>query len=121
MEPVELPSPCVVILVGPSASGKSTWAAAHLPVDCIVSSDALRAVVGTGEDDLEASDDAFGLLDEIVARRMARRLTTVIDTLGLDTTRRRRWRAAANTAGMACVAVLFDCLPTPSTVTRSRI
>jgi F420-dependent oxidoreductase-like protein len=117
VEMVGLPSPCVVILAGPGASGKSTWAAAHFPAEFIVSSDALRALVGSGEDDLGASADAFALLEEIVKRRMARRLTTVIDTLGLDATRRRAWLAASRAAGLACVAVTFD---TPARECRAR-
>jgi len=57
---------------------------------------------------MSASDDAFALLDEIVARRLARRLTTVIDTLGLDAPRRRSWLEAARRCKMPCVAVTFD-------------
>ena len=103
-----LPSPCLVVLVGPSGSGKSTWAAAHATPDQVVSSDRLRAVVGAGEDDLSASADAFALLEAIVAARLARRLTTVIDTLGLEPERRRRWVALARAAGVTPVAVAFD-------------
>ena len=88
-EPLQLPSPCLLVLVGPGASGKSTWAAAHFSPDTIVSSDRLRALVGSGEDDISASEDAFGLLDTIVERRLGRRVTTVIDTLGLDASKRR--------------------------------
>ena len=105
---LKLPSPCVVILVGPGASGKSTWAAEHFAPDLIVSSDRLRALVGSGEDDIAASTDAFALLDVVVEQRIGRRLTTVIDTLGLDRERRLGWLAAARAAGMACVAVGFD-------------
>ena len=76
-----------------------------------MSSDALRAVVGENEHDLRASADAFAVLDEIVARRMRRRLTTVIDTLGLDPDLRSRWRQLAHTARMPCVAVVFDTAP----------
>jgi alkanesulfonate monooxygenase SsuD/methylene tetrahydromethanopterin reductase-like flavin-dependent oxidoreductase (luciferase family)/predicted kinase len=96
------------VLIGPVASGKSTWAAEHFAVNQIVSSDALRAVVGESEHDLRASADAFALLDHIVSSRVRRRLTTVIDTLGFDAEPRARWRALANAAGMPCVAVLFD-------------
>jgi predicted kinase len=109
--PVNLPSPCVVVLVGPSGSGKSTWAAAHFPPDWTVSSDRLRALVGAGENDMSASDDAFGLLDTIVRQRLGRHLTTVIDTLGLDAARRRSWLEAAARAGLPCVAVTFDASP----------
>ena len=69
-----LPVPCLVVLVGPSASGKSTWAEAQFEPDEIVSSDRLRAVVGHGEDDLDATADAFALLDTIVDRRLSRGL-----------------------------------------------
>ena len=107
-EPLALPSPCVVVLVGPVASGKSTWAQRWFGPAQIVSSDALRALVGEGEHDLAASTDAFALLDDVVARRLRRRLTTVIDSLGLDADQRRRWRERAAAAGMPCVAVVFD-------------
>ena len=110
-EALHLPSPCVVVLVGPGASGKSTWAATHFPTDAVVSSDRLRALVGTGEDDIAASTDAFVLLDEIVRRRLARRLTTVIDTLGLDAERRTGWLALARKYDLPCFAVAFDTSP----------
>ena len=107
-EPLQLPSPCLVVLVGPGAFGKSTWAAAHFPAEIIVSSDALRALVGAAEDDISASADAFGLLDAIIDARLRRHLTTVIDTLGLDGARRRAWAEAAHRWQVPCVAVTFD-------------
>ena len=55
-ELTRLPVPCLVVLVGPSSVGKSTWAAAHFAADEIVSSDRLRAVVGYAEDDLDATE-----------------------------------------------------------------
>jgi len=116
-EALNLPSPCVVILAGAGASGKSTWAAAHFPPDCVVSSDRLRALVGDGEDDIAASADAFAVLEDIVRRRVGRRLTTVIDTLGLDRERRTAWLGLARQYGLACVAVAFD---TPAAECRAR-
>jgi predicted kinase len=107
-EAVNLPSPCLVVLVGPGASGKSTWAAAHFPPDAVVSSDRLRALVGSGEDDISASTDAFALLDQVVRLRVGRRLTTVVDTLGLDAERRREWLSLARGHGLPCIAVGFD-------------
>ena len=104
----QVPLPCVVVLVGPSGSGKSTWAAAHFSPDEIVASDRLRAVVGRGEDDLEATDDAFALLDRILEQRSRRRLTTIVDTLGLDALRRSPDREVAAAHGLPCVAVGFD-------------
>jgi len=109
--PAALPDPALVVLVGPSGSGKSYWAAEHYRTDEVVSSDRLRAVVGSGEHDLDASDDAFALLDHIVAARLRRGLTAVVDTLGLDPARRRGYLEQARRAGLPAVAVLFATEP----------
>ncbi len=112
-----LPDPAVVVLAGASGSGKSTWAAERFrPVE-VVSSDALRAVVGSGPADLDASTDAFALLDQIVAARIGRSLTTVIDTLGLDERRRLDHLAAAHRAGLPAVLVILN---TPPALCRRR-
>jgi len=87
-EPVRLPDPCLVVLVGATAAGKSAWAAEQFAPDLVVSSDGLRAVVGAGERDQRASRDAFEVLELIVSKRLARGLTTVIDSTGLDPKRR---------------------------------
>jgi len=99
------------VLVGASGAGKSHWAAERYLAREIVSSDRLRAVVGSGEHDLDASVDAFALLDQIVAARTRRRLTTVIDTLGLDAERRLAWLALARRSGLPAVTVLFETEP----------
>jgi alkanesulfonate monooxygenase SsuD/methylene tetrahydromethanopterin reductase-like flavin-dependent oxidoreductase (luciferase family)/predicted kinase len=112
-----LPDPALVVLIGASGSGKSHWAADRYRPQEIVSSDHLRGVVGSGEHDLDASVDAFALLDQIVAARLRRGLTTVVDTLGLDPERRRAQRALARQAGLPAVAVLFD---TDPALCRSR-
>jgi len=108
---VTLPDPALVVLVGPSGSGKSVWAAEHYRADEVVSSDRLRALVGSGEHDLDASADAFALLDLIVAARLRRGLTAVVDTLGLDAARRRGYLEWARASGLPAVAVLFDTDP----------
>ena len=117
MTDVPLPDPVVVVLAGAAGSGKSTWAGARFRAAEIVSSDQLRAVVGSGPADLEATEEAFALLDQIVAARTRRGLTTVIDTLGLDVNRRRDYLRVARAAGMSAVLVIMD---TPATVCRRR-
>src|SRR3954451_22774110 len=104
---LRLPDPSLVVLIGASAAGKSMWAQEHFRPEQVVSSDRLRAVVGENEHDLAASADAFAVLEQIVAARVGRRLTTVIDTLGLDPDRRRGWRALAARHGVHTVAVTF--------------
>jgi alkanesulfonate monooxygenase SsuD/methylene tetrahydromethanopterin reductase-like flavin-dependent oxidoreductase (luciferase family)/predicted kinase len=114
---VTLPDPAVVVLVGPSGSGKSTWAEGRYRRDEIVSSDALRGVVGSGPHDLDATADAFDLLERVVLARTGRGLTTVIDTLGSDEDRRRGWLARAREVGLPAVAVVMD---TPDAECRRR-
>jgi F420-dependent oxidoreductase-like protein len=115
--PLRLPDPCLVVLVGATAAGKSRWAEAWFHPDQVVSSDRLRAVVGTGERDVRASRDAFEVLDLIVAKRMRRRLTTVIDSTGLERARRDAWRAVAERHGVPVYAVVVDA---PAQEVRAR-
>jgi alkanesulfonate monooxygenase SsuD/methylene tetrahydromethanopterin reductase-like flavin-dependent oxidoreductase (luciferase family)/predicted kinase len=108
MTDARLPDPAVVVLAGAAGSGKSTWALERFRSAEVVSSDALRAAVGSGPSDLDASVDAFALLDQIVAARVRRSLTTVIDTLGLDPVRRSDYLRLARTAGLPAVLVIMN-------------
>lgn len=108
---LKLPAPSLIVLVGPSAAGKTTWARQHFAGGEVVSSDALRAMVGAGADDQTASPAAFDLLERIVDERLRRRLTTVIDTLGYDREARRRWIKKARAGGIPAHAVVFDTPP----------
>jgi F420-dependent oxidoreductase-like protein len=105
---LRLPDPSLVVLVGASAAGKSTWADEHFQPEQVVSSDRLRAVLGESESDLTASAEAFALLEQIVAARLGRRLTTVIDTLGMHDDRRRAWADRAAQHRVHSVVVPFD-------------
>jgi alkanesulfonate monooxygenase SsuD/methylene tetrahydromethanopterin reductase-like flavin-dependent oxidoreductase (luciferase family)/predicted kinase len=102
-----VPDPALVVLVGPSGAGKSSWAAERYLAREIVSSDQLRAIVGSGEHDLDASADAFTLLGHIVAARARRGLAVVVDTLGLDQDKRLEYLALARRSGLPAVAVVF--------------
>ena len=115
MQPI--PDPSLVVLVGPSGSGKSTWAAQNFRTEEIISSDRLRAMVGSGEHDLDASADAFSMLDQMVEARLRRRLLTLVDTLGFDEERRRRHLGLARELGLPAILVLFD---VPEQVCRER-
>ena len=117
MNPVRLPDPAVIVLAGSPGSGKSHWAATHYrPVE-IVASDTLRSIVGSGPADLEATTEAFALLDQIVAARTRRSLTAMIDTLGLDPDRRDRYRQLARSSGLPAVLVIIDA---PAALARQR-
>ena len=112
-----IPSPSLVVLAGASASGKSTWAEANFRPGQVLSSDYFRALCGSGPDDQTAGTEAFALLDSLVTLRLAKGLTTVVDTTGLDENRRAAYRQAATDAGLPCVAVGFD---TDAAICRDR-
>jgi alkanesulfonate monooxygenase SsuD/methylene tetrahydromethanopterin reductase-like flavin-dependent oxidoreductase (luciferase family)/predicted kinase len=111
MMPDRRPDPALIVLIGAAGAGKSTWARTHYRPQEVVSSDDLRGIVGSGRHDLDASADAFALLDAIVAARVRRGLTCVIDTLGLDPERRRGYLAQARAHGLPAVGVVFPVAP----------
>jgi len=105
---VRLRGDSLVVLAGPSGAGKSSWADEWFRAGQVVSADRLRGVVGEHEQDLRASDDAFAVLDDIVAKRLARGLLTVVDTLGMDAERHRVWQEIAARHGRPTHLVRFD-------------
>jgi predicted kinase len=72
----DIPDPALVVLCGASGSGKSTIAT-YWPGQ-VVSSDALRELIGAGQD-REDHREVFDLLHRIVAMRLRRDLRTVVD------------------------------------------
>ena len=78
-----IPDFCLVLLVGVSGAGKSTFAARHFRPTEIVSSDTCRALVSDDESDQSASAAAFDLVHLITEKRLAARRLTVIDATNL--------------------------------------
>ena len=79
MTKISVPDFALVVLIGATGSGKSSFACKHFLETEIVSSDACRAIVSDDETDLAATADAFDLLNYTAAIRLKRRLMTVID------------------------------------------
>ena len=114
-----LPEPCLVVVVGPAGCGKSTSAARWFRPEQVISSDRLRAMVGTGERDQRAGTAAFEVLDLIIDHRLRRRLTTIVDSTALEAVRRKVYVDAARRRGVAVVAAVFD-LPEREVRRRNR-
>jgi protein phosphatase len=76
---ISIPDFCLVVLIGASGSGKSTFARRHFKPTEVISSDACRGMVEDDENSLDATADAFALLQYIVETRLRRRKLTVID------------------------------------------
>ena len=79
-----LPARGLVVLVGISGSGKSTFARTHFKPTEVVSSDYCRALVSDDENDQSATKDAFDVLHYIVGTRLRRGLLTVVDATNVQ-------------------------------------
>ncbi|HXX61987.1 MAG TPA: AAA family ATPase [Candidatus Sulfotelmatobacter sp.] len=115
---IVVPDPSLVLLIGVTGSGKSTFAARHFRPTQVLSSDAFRALVADDENDQEATADAFELLHRAVDRRLARHRLTVVDATNVQASARRPLLDAARDHLIPAVAVVFD-LPARVTATRN--
>jgi protein phosphatase len=105
---VAIPTDALILLIGPAASGKTTWAAAHFRPTQLLSSDSFRELVADDASDQAASRDAFQLLHGAARARLARGLLTVIDATNLQRSARQPLLVLAARFGRPCVAVVFD-------------
>jgi hypothetical protein len=80
---ITVPEFSLVLLVGASGSGKSTFARRHFRPTEIVSSDVRRGLVADDENDQAATPDAFALLHAMLDLRLKRRRLTMVDALRL--------------------------------------
>jgi len=118
MSELKIPELSMVVLVGTSGSGKSTFAATHFRPTEVVSSDACRAMVSDDANDQEATSDAFELLEYIAGKRLARGRLTVIDATNVQASARRSLLALAKEHDVLPVAIVLD-VPTALALQRN--
>ena len=105
---IELPEPCLVVLIGATGSGKSTFAAAHFLPTEVISSDFCRGLVADDANDQSATEDAFAVLHEIAGRRLARGRLTVVDATNVQREARAPLMALAREHDLFAVAIVLD-------------
>ncbi len=116
---IELPEFCLVVLVGASGSGKSTFARKHFRATEILSSDFFRGMVSDDETDQSATEDAFATLHSILATRLRRMRLTVIDATNVQSADRQRLVEIARRHYAFAVAVVLN-VPEKTCVERNR-
>jgi protein phosphatase len=116
-EKFSFPDLSLVVLVGASGSGKSTFARKHFLPTEIISSDYCRAIVSDDENDLAATDDAFEILHFIAAKRLAAGRLTVIDATSVKPEDRKPLVELARQFHCLPVAIVLN---TPERICQDR-
>ncbi len=116
---INIPELSLVVLMGASGSGKSTFARQHFLETEILSSDYYRGVVADDESDQSASKDAFEILHFILAKRLAAGRLTVIDATNVQREARKPLLALAKKYHFFTVAIALN-LPESLCHTHNR-
>ncbi|WP_391530185.1 AAA family ATPase, partial [Candidatus Frankia nodulisporulans] len=113
-----IPEMCLVVLVGVSGSGKSTFARAHFRSTQVLSSDVCRGLVADDENDQSATPDAFDVLHYIAGKRLAAGRLTVVDATNVQSKARASLVHVAREHDVLPVAIVLD-LPERVCVARN--
>ncbi|UUY50428.1 polynucleotide kinase-phosphatase [Streptomyces yangpuensis] len=98
----------LVVLIGATGSGKSTFARKHFKPTEVISSDYCRGLVRDDENDQSASRDAFDVLHYIAGKRLAAGRLTVVDATSVQPDARRQLVALAREHDVLPIAIVLD-------------
>lgn len=105
---IKIPELSLVVLVGASGSGKSSFARQHFKETEIISSDYCRGLVSDDENDQTCSGDAFDVLHYIASKRMKRGRLTVVDATNVNPQDRAQLVKIARENYFLPVAIVLD-------------
>ncbi|MBO7938549.1 polynucleotide kinase-phosphatase [Streptomyces antibioticus] len=98
----------LVVLIGASGSGKSTFARRHFKPTEVISSDFCRGLVSDDENDQSATRDAFDVLHYIAGKRLAAGRRTVVDATSVQSDARRKLVELAREHDVLPIAIVLD-------------
>jgi protein phosphatase len=113
-----IPETALVVLIGVSGAGKSTFARRHFGPFEAISSDFCRGLVSDDENDQAVSADAFELLHYIIGKRLAAGRLTVVDATNVQPEGRKQLIDVARAHDVLPVAIVLD-VPSEVCVTRN--
>ncbi len=105
---IKIPDLSLVVLIGASGSGKSSFARAHFKPTETLSSDFCRGLVSDDENEQAATKEAFEVLHFIAAKRLAAGRLTVVDATNVQPEARKPLVALAREYHCLPVAVVLD-------------
>jgi len=105
---IKVPELSLVVLIGVSGSGKSSFAKKHFKRTEILSSDECRALVSDDENSQSATNDAFDVLYYIAGKRLKSGLLTVVDATNVQKESRKGFIELGRTYHCLPVAIVLD-------------
>src|ERR1019366_3945620 len=105
---VRVPELSLVVLVGVSGSGKSSFAKKHFLPTEVLSSDFCRGLVSDDETDQAATTDAFDIMRYIAGKRLAAGRLTVVDATNVQPEARKAFIQLAREHHVLAVAVILN-------------
>lgn len=110
----------LVVLVGATGSGKSTFARRHFKPTEVISSDFCRGLVADDENDQSASRDAFDVLHYIAGKRLEAGRLTVVDATNVQPESRKQLVQLARKYDVLPIAIVLD-LPEEVCAARNAV
>lgn len=114
-----IPDPALILLIGTSGSGKSTFARKHFQPTEILSSDQLRGWLADDERDQSVNADVFAVLHLIAAKRLGLGKLTVIDATNVQAEARQPLLKLARQRQVPAIAIVFK-LPESLCIERDQ-
>ncbi len=108
MSEIRIPEAGLVLLVGASGSGKSSFAAKHFGAYEVLSSDTFRGLVGNDPGDQSVTPAAFEALNFVAGKRLAAGLLTVVDATNVQPSSREKLVEVAKAQDSLVSAIVLD-------------
>ena len=108
MSEFSIPETGLVVLVGVSGSGKSSFAAKHFGRFEVLSSDYFRGLVGNDETDQSVTAAAFDALHYVAGKRLDAGLLTVVDATSVQQSARQSLIELARSHDALATAIVLD-------------
>ncbi|GAE86694.1 polynucleotide kinase-phosphatase [Acetivibrio straminisolvens] len=103
-----VPELSLIVLIGSSGSGKSTFAKKHFRPTEVISSDFCRGLVSDDENEQTVTETAFDVLHYIVSKRLKLGKLTVVDATNVQESARKPLIEIARDNNCFPVAVVFN-------------
>jgi protein phosphatase len=119
MNPINVPADALIVLIGASGSGKSTFASRHFEAEAVASSDRLRGVLAGDEADQRVTEEAFRRLHQWLDARLAAGQLGVVDATNVEWMARAELLEVARRHRRPAIAIVLA-LPLEVCLTRNK-